>query len=618
MAIEQQQAATIGTVTLLVESAGPGTISLFPGETTDGVIISRDEILSLSKTYADLYKIYIERMSVQLATHFNVSDAAASLLARRAVVPLIHCFLDRLVRMAKIKETAVDLLQVPNYEEFSTPGVIEEIENNAVSSQAFNQAMIGCLGKIWQLPKSKLKPVEKNFAYPVGFKNNIFRLYKNTPIHLAKMVLLKVLGKIPCSRFPALSMANAEGAFLKHGFYVRHLENVTNKWDLEIGEINHKLRKDIFTAAFIASPKLDRFLSDYGLNSCEAQIAQSLLVDFIQTNYPVSLLESISVNMQQALESLAKFKKKALITSGGRCTYGTFMVAAAKQKGFMVVGHQHGGHYGYLEDMVGVLELEYVGVDHFISWGWTRLPDAEQCKTMEVISLSSPWLSERKRFWSKLNIEDEREFDFLLMPNMVKRFLLAPYGASISRIDMVKDFSTSLKGLVKQVTASGVRILHKPYNVTTVNLISGCMKELDAIDGKLYSCEQQLDKGLTYDLLERCHVVLWDQPGTGFLECLSSGIPTMVYWPRIYSREEEWLEPIFSELKQYGIVHSEVDALVKEIKQFRKSPSTWMNDTERASLINRFCHDFARTSDDWPKEWEKYIMSLRDRRGANA
>jgi len=198
------------------------------------------------------------------------------------------------------------------------------------------------------------------------------------------------------------------------------------------------------------------------------------------------------------------------------------------------------------------------------------------------------------------------------MPNVVKRFPAAPHGASVSRIDLIQEFAKSLKDLVRKVTENNLSIIHKPYNPATVKLLSKTMEELKTIGGKLYYCEQQLDKGLTYELLKRCSVVLWDQPGTGFLECLSSNIPTMVYWPRIYSQEEAWLEPLFLELEQMGIVHRDVDSLAEEMQRFKLSPADWMHDAERVSLVNRFCRRFAWTSAEWPEHWRRYLDRLSE------
>ena len=55
-------------------------------------------------------------------------------------------------------------------------------------------------------------------------------------------------------------------------------------------------------------------------------------------------------------------------------------------------------------------------------------------------------------------------------------------------------------------------------------------KSIGMIGGDFFECSDRFDKGFNYDLLEKCSIVLWDQPSTGFMECITSGIPTMILW----------------------------------------------------------------------------------------
>ena len=205
---------------------------------------------------------------------------------------------------------------------------------------------------------------------------------------------------------------------------------------------------------------------------------------------------------------------------------------------------------------------------------------------------------------------ENKEFDILMMPNMIKRFPPAPCGASITSIDTIQEVAISITNFVHQATKKKLSILHKPYNPATVKLLAKTMRELERIGGSLYHCEQQLDKGLTFELLNRCSVVVWDQPGTGFLECLSSKIPTMVLWPRIFNQEENWVKPIFLELEKKGIIHRAAKTLVEEIHLFKLSPTLWMQDAKRVSLVDRFCEKFASTDEKWPVHWRRYFDGL--------
>lgn len=597
-------------IPLLVESRHPEQFALFPSELGGGVAISQAEMFQLSQIYSKLYEACISRLSGRLARRFDIAESAASGLARHALVPLIHCFMDRLVRVGKAIDCASGQLGTPRQKLFPMLDTIEAFNQCAVADPAFNQSMIWFVGRVWKLPESDPVPDQQQFGSQVGFKNNLFRLYPRASWRLISRVWLQLLELLPRTRFPTLSMVNAAGAFLEHGFYLKYFAEVSLKWPLAVIGFDRELREKLFPDNFIENSELNDFFIKLGLGVHEQKRVRLLLVEFIRCYYPPSLLEAIPQNLKQALQALQPLKRKALISSSGRDSRSAYVVAGAKQMGVSIVNHQHGGHYGYLEDVSVILELEYPGVDQFVSWGWSRLPTHPAVKGMSVVELPSPWLSERKRYWSGLSLGGEREYDFLLMPNMVKRFPPAPHGASTSRIDLIQEFAASLKCLVSKAVEKGVRILHKPYNATTVNLLAKTMRELESIGGSYYFCEQQLDKGLTHELVQRCHVVLWDQPGTGFLECLSSNIPTMVYWPRTYCREEAWVKPLFLQLEQLGVVHRDVETLIEEMQLFKKSPHSWMNHPERVALIDRFCREFAWVSDEWPAYWSRYLDEL--------
>jgi len=597
----------VRAIPLLVETYQAEQFPLFSNEEGGGVLVHLSEVLKFSESYSKLYEIYINRLVERLSETVNESDAALQILTRRALVPLVHCFLDRMIRVKKAIDISSVQLAIPLHKDEIQSYIIEDFESAAVNDPKFNQLIINTISGIWALPKTNIDFDTMTFKTQVGFRNNLFSLYGKTPYRLIKKLLFPCIAKIPYARLPAISLANAQGVFFEHGFYAWLLENITPRWVLRKAKKNLSLRDDLFRNNFIDCAELDELLYDLGLNKIEQSRFYSLFEDYLCTFYPSSLLESISENMEFAKENLIKFKKKVLLSAGGRCSRSTYILAAAKQNNFTFVNLQHGGHYGYFADLSTFLELEYPGVDQFISWGWTKLPNKTPNKNMTVIPLPSPWLSERKRYWKKLNIDGIKEFDVLLMPNMVKRFPAAPQGALLSRIDLIKSISTSLITLVQYCSKNKIKMLHKPYNTTTVGLLDKTLKEMELVGGSLYSCEKQLDKGLTYSLLNRCHVVVWDQPGTGFLECLSSGIPTMIIWMRDFSQEEEWVKPVFDELEDCGIVHSQADTLINQIIEYKKSPVSWMNNAKRKDVVSRFCRQFAWTEDDWPIYWKNYL-----------
>jgi putative transferase (TIGR04331 family) len=130
------------------------------------------------------------------------------------------------------------------------------------------------------------------------------------------------------------------------------------------------------------------------------------------------------------------------------------------------------------------------------------------------------------------------------------------------------------------------------------------------LGGEYYRQASCFSKGLTPDLLEQAPLVLWDVPGTGFLECLAGGIPTMVLWPRIYSEEVPWSRPLFEQLEVEGIIFRQVGPLIAELKKFKADPQGWRKQPKRQEALSRFAREYGWAEDNWPTRWRQFLKSL--------
>ncbi len=582
---------------------------LFPNELGGGVVIPQKEMQKLSISYSKLYEVFIPRISSRIIDNFEISESAAKIIVRQAFIPLIFCFLDRLVRINKLLNKSSEEYILPDQEKPSHFRFIEELIEFSAFSPSFNQYLVSYVGGIWKLPIGNSNFNKEIYSNQIGYKNNLFRLYRRTPVRIFRKIFLSFLALRNKAKFPSLTMSTSTWAFHHHGFYLKYIKKVNFSFPINETKLNTSLRSKVFSDDLISITEFYDFLDDLGLNIEEKKQACLLLKNFLQNYYPSAFLEEIESNFNSALDALSYFNEHVLLTSGSRDTADTFLLSAAKHQGKFVVDIQHGGYYGYINDMRPNLDLEYPGIDEFISWGWSKVPENIDFDG-SISSLPSPWLSEKNKFWAKLKIKTSKEYDFLLMSTKVKRFPEAPQGATLGRIDLIKSLAENLKSLVTNITSNNYTILHKPYNTTTTQLLSRAMNELELIGGENYKVVTKLDKGLTYELLDKCHVVLWDLPGTGFLECLSAGIPTMVHWNRLCVQEEKWTTPFFQELQDVGIIHSDYDSINEEIKKFKKSPKSWLHNPKRKNVVSRFCEQFAWTSKDWPKYWRKYFDSL--------
>ncbi|UPT74542.1 MAG: hypothetical protein M0D55_02060 [Elusimicrobiota bacterium] len=264
--------------------------------------------------------------------------------------------------------------------------------------------------------------------------------------------------------------------------------------------------------------------------------------------------------------------------------------------------------------------MEYPQFDRYLTWGWTKFPEGRGMGHVKAVVLPSPWLSRRREQWRR-DVDPgpgwwEREcaHDVLLMSNKVYAYPPAPSGGAVSRGDHAAAFAAELKDFVVRSRSAGVSILHKSFNAPTMKLLAGTLSELRVLGGDRYAHVEQLNKGLSPGLISRARLVLWDQPGTGFLECLTSGLPTMVLWSRLYNREAPWSREAFAALERVGIVHRDADAALAEFARFKAGPTAWMRDEVRAKAIEAFCLEYALIDDDWRKSWKRFVREACSRR----
>ena len=231
---------------------------------------------------------------------------------------------------------------------------------------------------------------------------------------------------------------------------------------------------------------------------------------------------------------------------------------------------------------------------------------------MTISPLPSPWLSERCKAWRQIFSSRgadkiERPFDLLFVIDKLQLFPSTSTGAGVCRSDHLKEISALIRGIIEQAGNVGLQVLLKPFNELTLELMARTFRDLGPARDSVYRFVDTFDKGLTRELVDQCNVVLWDQPGTGFAECLVSGIPTLVCWPRIYYAEAPRARPFFERLESVGIIHQDPVSLFDEYRKFKSAPREWMTAPGRTEAISRFCRQYAWVSNDWARHWRRFL-----------
>ncbi|EKR25160.1 MULTISPECIES: hypothetical protein [Leptospira] len=592
--------------------------ALYSSELFSGCVLKTEQIKEFSKEISKLYLILINDISQNIISCAQFSDLdiqAVKVLTRRALVPITHFFWERLIRFYFTIRFQEKLTVIKyNFDVFPT-SVIEDFEKKS-NDFRYNNSIVWYLSKIWNIPISEIyeaKDISLKKSYlQREYVNQLFqigRLKKNLNRILQKFELF--FNWLPLgNKIPVLTFANAEPALRFRGFYIDTFSRLSRSWNIQHIDLNETLRSVIFNIDIKNYTTFINYLVKLGIPEKISRSSWFSFQTFLSREYPIQYLEGLKTNFEISNGLLSRYKRKILISSGEGDTFSTFLIAAAKSLQFKIIKAQHGGHYGYLYDVSPFLEVELPSTDTFLTWGWTRMHEGFQLEHIECVPLPSPWLSERKKYWKKLRFDIPKEYNILWMPQAMKRFTGVPQGASSIRRDVIDAFSKYMIDFIREASKKKIRVYAKPYNVITVTLLSNTYARLKKIGGEYFTCSDHFDKGLSEKILEKCSLVLWDQPGTGFLECLSGSIPTMILWDRIYCEEEEWVKADFLALEKVGVIHRSVSSLIQEYERFAKSSKDWMENSERKEIIAFFCKKFALIDDRWWVVWRSYLKQL--------
>jgi putative transferase (TIGR04331 family) len=380
--------------------------------------------------------------------------------------------------------------------------------------------------------------------------------------------------------------------------------------DLESSLKNLKLRESLLgDLEVILKPQYERFLLQILGNLQKRKLKQlslaycCILVDW----FPILFLEGLSLNLKKVSQKLCADNSVGTIGHSINSDLGYLVSAVTRLAGKTIFGIQHGGHNGYIDDNAAHGQTEYALYDKMITWGWTEIDD--HLPHCETIPLPSPKLSEQSlkaNYLKNVKSKSKDMRDILFLSNLFHRF---PYASTCgqSRVDFIDEITNSQEDLMLAIKDAELTVCHKPYNMRFVDLYPEHYRRIEMAGGTGYQLLKSTHKGLKVKLIMTCRILLWDQIGTGTLECLTSEVPSMIYWKRIYSRESLWAKDLIARLEQNGIIHSSPETLTQEIKRYLGDPESWMNNSSRKQAIKDFCQKFALTDPRWFDKWKEFL-----------
>lgn len=587
----------------------------FPSQFSKETFFDKRDLDFLVKDISPFYETLINTISdaIEKILPSETPSLVYRILLREPVVLLTYALLDRIIRLNKVIAKNHNLAVGASY--LCRPQINMGLSTLIDGSQTYNQYILSRLSaSIWNLP---VQHYDKKTICDARSAKQVQNLNFDQP-SLIRRVNRKI-SKLISARFgaiPALRLANIDSVLIDHKLYGCGKLKWLNQIDLvdfksedlalrgllvnAISEPVNVAMKDVYSHMGVFDVQMKSHIS---------KMFSELLIEAM----PSQRLESANSFCLYENE-LKKIKPPAIFFCGMPSDSEIFMLAAAQLQGISIIGVQHGAHYGFVEQPC-FNELEFAYCDKFVTWGWEKTIKNASNQKVRAVPLPSPWLSVRKNQWSRLVRLDvknryARNYDVLFMLDRIQVYPTTVNTLRLSRVDFLSQMNNSCAKNFSQLIDRDIRVLVKPFNYTSRDAQGDLLDYFVSTFPRNFSEYKRLDKGLTKELLEMAWIVIWDEPGTGFFECLLSGIPTMVYWDKLTSKEESHAQPFFSELADVGLLHSDAGRMAEEVSNFLEDPDVWLKNTSRLLAIQRVLDYFSRTDENWSSSWELFLSSF--------
>lgn len=600
-------------------------LNLFPQEENDHALrFDLDELLEISKLESEYINKNIDNILDIFLKNNIYPNKHYKLILRMYFAASLNVFIDRALRTLYLNKNfdlksmkVLSVGKITNFDSGVTTDMIGYIITESGHGWQFNQDILFRMLRSLGIEAIEKNQVFRDLPYPeydlsTPYKNLLFYPEKNVFIN---KVFNKIKGKMPklVKSIPTFDVAQEIFYFKKSGLFgplgIFKEFNwkeviVDNKDKIKRKKISSEIFETLNEVASSLLKKIDKNIVDEDIDKI-ASTFPSFFIDY----FPTSCLETAELNVNNYLNELKCEKSKYVFGHGIAGQNGIFAATAAKICSKKIIGFQHGGQYGYIEDLFQFAQTEYDVSDIYVTWGWSDDEIDDHLPKFKSISLPAPQFSEKSKKLPK-NYFTQKTFaskpDILFISNKFNRFPFSCSGGT-NRIDFIDKFKAGIRSIVLKAKEKDNSIVIKVYSKNRYELLKSFWNEMKSIGGNKYKIYDSWDKGLSTKLLTTAKLIVWDQIGTGTLQCFTANIPSIVYWERFHSRETNWSKPYIKGLEDVGIVHNSLDTLFTEIDNFIRDPILWMNDRKRRDAIDLFNKRYAYTDKKWVKIWNKQI-----------
>jgi hypothetical protein len=597
-------------------------VNIFPMRENDGAYRSNlSDLVYRSKQLSKFYNLILPHFIEAFQSNYKFNDIDPSTIIRPCLITITSLFVDRYIRVSHRLKSNGKNVYVPNVNEIKEIQFFSHIYSDSNSNWLLNQTIINKIasalgvktqkklnkinGEFPEYPKIKnlsFHPFKETNQIIKRIKNRIFFMFSNLFFNGEKHIL-------------SLGLGYDDSYLIERGIYFFNglLKKFTPP-NMLGGKANVRKRKAIKNKV---KPEVRHFFNNLILtlkpeiSTSELNILYKVWLNLICDWFPTSFIESLATNVG-SFKDCRKLKKSKAIIGVEFCEDSKWLVAAfAKKNGINIVGVQHSpAYYGYINDLSLMAQFEYSLYDIMLTFGWNKFQ--RHLPSCQTIAIPSPRLScfpLSSNYLLKSRFTNKQTKDILFMPSNFNRF---PHISTCGqpRVDFLDDVFRSHFKLISQLTDFNFSVDLKSFHKKFMDLYPQYLQEIKKIGGERLNILDLQQKGLQIDFIKKYRIVVWDTLGTGAIDCLSSKVPTMIFWKKIYGRENSFARNLIKDLELSGVIHTTPTSLVKEILKFKKNPKLWMQNKKRVDSVNAFLRQFASSDNKWLERWENSISII--------
>ncbi|MCX5695206.1 MAG: LIC12162 family protein [Candidatus Omnitrophica bacterium] len=322
---------------------------------------------------------------------------------------------------------------------------------------------------------------------------------------------------------------------------------------------------------------------------------EKMLASLISSDIPQVMIEGYNFLREKVKNDFVS-EPKAIMSGISWWFDTTFRVWAAEsaEKGTKLLGVQHGGGYGTLEDSIQI-DAELSIVDRFYSWGW------KCCDVYaEVIPMPATKLIERKM--KSLNGRNGVLCVFTSYPRYLIQF---PWTA-----DYLKNYYLIQTLFISHLSGSIMSQLRiRPHREDLGWDVR------DRIRDQFPQIKIENWDIPFSDSLSKCSVFICDHPlySTTFVEALINNTPTIAFYNPDFAANviRDEAKDILSQLKNSSIIFEDPVLAAEQLNSVYNSIESWWNEPKRQEAIRNFLDRFGRISSTWLQDWSEEILKVR-------